>query len=81
MSCSFEPTSRHLLVSTRPSQKHPNVRHMVYEISENSASNENTCTLNLIQTYTGASVQKLLAKSKLFNYNSQLYGVAPDEPS
>ena len=81
MSCSFETNSRHLMVSTRPSQKYPNVRHLIYELSmsNNQASSEPNCSLNLIQTHVGSSVQKMLAKTKLFSYNSELYGCAPEE--
>jgi hypothetical protein len=34
MSCSFEANSRRLLITTRPSQKHPNVRHLIYEFGK-----------------------------------------------
>ncbi len=81
MSCSFEPNSRNILVSTRPSQKYPNVRHLVYEFNktQQEEEEESSLNLNLLQTFTGSSVQKMLAKSKLFMHDSELYGCAPDE--
>ena len=85
MSCSFEASTRNLLVSTRPSQKYSNVRHLVYELHSSpsnqasASSSAVNCSLNLVQTYVGSNVQKMLAKSKLFSYNSLLYGCAPDE--
>jgi hypothetical protein len=77
MNCYFEPESRHILVSIRPTQKYPKVRNLVYELSSSSES----IRLNLIQTYYGSSVQKMLARSKLFLYNSELYGCSPCEES
>ncbi len=80
MSCSFEPYSRKILVSTRPSQKYPNVRHLVYEFNKTqSDEDESILNLNLSHTFAGSNVQKMLAKSKLFMHNSELYGCAPDE--
>jgi hypothetical protein len=79
--CSFEPTTRNVLVTTRPTQKHQSVRHMTYEFLSNPSFDDTSFSLNLMQTYIGAPVQKLLSKSKLFTYNSNLYGCAPDEPS
>jgi hypothetical protein len=76
MSCHFDTLSRHLLVSTRPMQKYPNVRHFVYEISTTPEAN---AQLNLIQTFNGSNVQKMLARSKLFCFNSELYGCSPCE--
>jgi E3 ubiquitin-protein ligase RFWD3 len=81
MSISFEPITGHLLVSTRPSQKHSTVRNLIYELTLNHVNGENVYSLNLIQNYVGGPVQKLLARSKLFYHNQQLYGCAPDEPS
>ncbi len=82
MSCHLEPTTRHVLVSTRPSQRYPNVRHLVFEFQSRvnpDSNNEMTHSLNLLQTFNGANVQKLLARSKLFCLNNQLYGCAPCE--
>ena len=80
-SCSFEPITRNVLVTTRPSQKNSSVRHMVYEVISNSSFDETNYSLSLLQTYIGAPVQKLLSRSRLFYFNSQLYGCAPDEPT
>ncbi|CAF0874459.1 unnamed protein product [Brachionus calyciflorus] len=82
MSCSLEPSSGHILVSTRPTQKHPNVRHLVYELlKSNNTESENAYALNHIQTYKGSNIQKMLARSKLFCFNSQLYATVPCEAS
>ena len=82
MSCNFEPVTRHILLSTRPTQKHLTVRHLIYEFnSTNQEDADAMCSLNLNQTYLGSNVQKMLAKSKLFTYDTQLYGCAPDEAS
>lgn len=80
-SISFENTTRTLLVTSRPNNKQASVRHMIYEMTSNTSFDETSYSLSLIQTYIGAPVQKLLSRSKLFYFNSQLYGCAPDEPS
>lgn len=80
MSCTVEMSTRHVLVSTRPTQKHPNVRHLVYELkSVNTESSELAYSMNHITTYNGSNIQKMLARSKLFCMNSQLYGCVPCE--
>lgn len=82
MSCSLETSTRHLMVSTRPTQKHPNVRHLVYELtSSSSESSDLSYSLNHIQTHNGSNIQKMLARTKLFVLNSQLYASAPCELS
>lgn len=92
MSCSFEHSTRHLLLSTRPSQKCPKVRHLVYEIAKNknradqadessASADMNEYSMNLIQTFTGSNEQKMLARSKLYSIDSNLYAFASDEPS
>ena len=77
MSCSYEATSRHVLVSTRPSQKHQSVRHLVYELT----NTETTNSLNHLQTFYGSHVQKILARSKLFCIDTHLFGCSPCEDS
>lgn len=47
--------------------------------STSASAEAESCNLNLLQTYVGSTVQKMLAKSKLFMDNSELYGCAPDE--
>jgi hypothetical protein len=79
--CSFSQETRNILVTSRPTQKQPTVRHTVYEMTSDTVLDETNYSLTSIQTYIGASVQKLITKSKLFYYNSKLYGCAPDEPS
>ena len=79
MSCYYEPATKHILISTRPSEKHPSARNLVFEMSSNAGEADNTLRLNLIQTFTGSNVQKLLAKSKLFTLNSELYGCSSCE--
>jgi hypothetical protein len=82
MSMSYH-NSGHVLVSTRPTQKNPKVRHLVYEFtSHNVNANEasaSASTLSLLQTYYGSNVQKMLARSKLFFCDSRLFGLSPCE--
>ena len=81
MSCCFEQTTRSILLSTRPTQKHLRVRHLTYEFNPtNTEDPDAQCSLTLKQTHLGSNVQKMLARSKLFLYDSQLYGCAADEP-
>ncbi len=82
MSCSFEPNTRSVMLSTRPTLKHLNVRHLTYEFEpiDNDEENPNIA-LNLIHTYSGGKTQQKLAKSRLFTYDSRLYGCASEEPS
>jgi E3 ubiquitin-protein ligase RFWD3 len=87
MSCYLEPATRHVLVSTRPSSRHATVRHLVYEFTMSAnaegvaaaSGDNNSHALNLLQCFNGSSVQKLLAKSKLFCVSGQLCGAAPCE--
>ena len=79
MSCHLEPSTRHLLVSTRPSAQHTNVRHLVYEFMSNNNQAQVEHSLNVLQIFNGSNIQKLLARSKLFCQNSQLFGLAPCE--
>ncbi len=91
MSCSFEQQTRHLLISTRQSQKCPRVRHLVYEMAHQNASSteaaadyssSSSYSMNLIQTFQGSTEQKMLAKSKLYSLDaSELYACASDEPT
>lgn len=84
MSCSIEPTTGHVLVSTRPTQKYPTVRHIVYELlkkKNNTETSESCYSLNYIQNYNGSSIQKMLARSRLFCLESQLYATVPCESS
>jgi hypothetical protein len=76
MSMSYH-NSGHVLVSTRPTQKYPTVRHLVFEFS--CQNNSENSSLSLIQTFNGANVQKMLARSKLFFMDSKLYGLSPCE--
>jgi E3 ubiquitin-protein ligase RFWD3 len=77
MSGFFEPTTRNILISTRPTQKYPNARHLTYELN----TVDNNVTLNLLNTHVGPKVQELMSKSKLFSLDNKLYGCASDESS
>jgi E3 ubiquitin-protein ligase RFWD3 len=80
MSCYLEPSTRHMLVSTRPSARNSQVRHLVYEfMSSSNSDGPMSHSLNLLQCFSGSNVQKLLARSKLFCMDGQLYGAAPCE--
>lgn len=70
-SVSFEKSTRHILVSCRPSQKHPHARHLVCElqkvnISSDSAALNNVITVNTIHTFRGGTTQKVLSRSCIF---------------
>lgn len=79
MCCSYESQTKSVLVSARPSSKYSYVRHLVYELNAQNQESEINYSLNHVQTYNGSSVQKLLAKTRLYTYQSQLYGCAPCE--
>ena len=56
------------------------MRHLTYEFNPVSKDEiDPNVTLNLSRTYNGANSQKMLAKSRLFTYESRLYGCAPEE--
>lgn len=86
MTCSsFESQSGLLLVSIRPTEKHPSVRHLSYEFSINKnqeESNDDTSSqvsLNLLNSFIGAPKStQFLSKSKIFQYNNEIYACAPD---
>ena len=82
MSCCFEPNTRSVLLSTRPALKNLTVRHLTYEFNPINNDEENpNIALNLVNTFNGAATQDKLAKSRLFTYDSRLYGCASEEPS
>lgn len=83
MSCSVETNTGHVLISTRPTQKYPTVRHIVYEFmrKNDQETSESSYGLNFIQNYNGSSIQKMLARSRLFCFDSQLYASVPCESS
>jgi len=85
MSCCYEPISRNILLTTRPSQKHSTVRHLIYEFKPTTTNTDDetnlNVSLNLTQTFLGSNVQKILARSKLFTHDSKLFGCASDEAS
>ncbi|XP_013408860.1 E3 ubiquitin-protein ligase RFWD3 [Lingula anatina] len=67
----FEPCTRHVLVSLRPTSKHPSVRHQMYEltttnISQDPSQIDNVCSGNLVQTFHGGNTMKMLARGRLF---------------
>lgn len=76
LSCqSFEPTTRHLLCSFKPSQKHPSVRHQLCElncvnISADPTALDMTCSCDIVQTFHAGRTQTLLSKSLLLPHPS-----------
>jgi hypothetical protein len=83
MSCFYETNSKHILVSTRPNEKNPYTRQLVFELSKATSDPESDSNLRLnrIIEYKGTNIQKLLARSKLFMFNSELYGCSSCEKS
>lgn len=70
-SVSVEKSTLHILVSCRPSQKHPHARHLVCElqkvnISADSAILNQVITANTIHTFRGGTTQKVLSRSCVF---------------
>lgn len=68
---SLEKSTRHILVSCRPSQKYPHARHIVCElqsvnISPDAAVINQIVTVNLIHTFQGGTTQKVLSRSCIF---------------
>jgi E3 ubiquitin-protein ligase RFWD3 len=84
MTCSsYDPQSGLLLVSMRPTEKHPSVRHLAYEFSvnknEESTDYTSQVSLNLLNNFIGAPKStQFLSKSKIFQYNNEIYACAPD---
>ena len=77
MSCHYEPHTKHILISSRPSEKHPNMRQLVYDLEKNTETNE--LRLNQIAVFKGSNEQKFLARSKLLALNAELYGCSSCE--
>ena len=77
MSCHYEPNTKHILISSRPSEKHPNMRQLVYELDKSMDTNE--LRLNQITLFKGSNEQKFLARSKLFSLNTELFGCSSCE--
>ncbi|CAF0765691.1 unnamed protein product [Didymodactylos carnosus] len=69
-----------LLASFRPSETCTHTRHQLYELSSRPIeNNESMITLNLIRSFDGSKVQKLLSRSKISIRNEQSYIISPDE--
>ncbi|KAL5007256.1 hypothetical protein ScPMuIL_016062 [Solemya velum] len=85
----FEPRTRHLLASFRPTAKHGTIRHQLCEltctnISSNSSVINNVCSCNIIHTFHGGRTQTVLSKSMLIPHpadNNRLLVCAGDEAS
>lgn len=70
-SLSFEPSSRLLLVSMRPTEHHRNARHIVCELNKeisDASCTESKFQCNVIQTFVGGVSQKLLMRSRIFTH-------------
>lgn len=88
-SLSFEPVTRHILASFRPSAKHSSVRHQMFELAAtnpNPSSTDTICTCNLVNTYHGGGTMRLLGKSSIFcqsinSTNDRVLVAAGDEAS
>lgn len=83
----FEPNTRHLLCSFKPSQKHATVRHQLCEMNYMNVSVDPTaldmsCSCDIIQTFHAGRTQTLLSKSILLPHpkmENNLYVCAGDE--
>ena len=87
-SLSVDDGSRHLFTTYRPTQRHPCVRHVLYELSVDPIDNVNAppariYTCNAIHTLHGGSTMKILARSQLIAHPTGKGGllVAGDEAS
>lgn len=60
VSMSYDPQTEHVLLSTRPSQNHPQGRHILANIFK---LGENLCSLQVLHTFTGSKVQSQLSRS------------------
>nr|XP_045626298.1 E3 ubiquitin-protein ligase RFWD3-like isoform X2 [Procambarus clarkii] len=68
---SLEKSTRHILVSCRPSQKYPHARHIICElqsvdISSDLAELNQVVTANTIHIFQGGTTQKVLSRSCAF---------------
>ncbi len=87
---SLEQHSRQILATYRPKSGSPSVRHCMYELSTTHLATHLTspgndfCTLNIVQTFYGGSIHKLLSRSRLVLHpdgNDRLLVCAGDEAS
>lgn len=67
-SLSLETSTRHILVSCRPSQKFPHARHLICELQNVNISSDptvrnNVVTANTVHTFQGGTTQKVLSRS------------------
>ncbi|XP_076371243.1 mutagen-sensitive 302 [Tachypleus tridentatus] len=70
-SLSYESSTSHILVSCRPSNKQPQVTHMVCELSLTNVSSDptivdNKCVCNVVQVLHGGQKQIQISRSRLF---------------
>ena len=74
----YDPTTNHLIASFRP-QSHP-THHELYElITQPNPSLK--ISLQLIQTFTGSSINIILSRSKILHKNLETYLLASDNGS
>ena len=69
-SVSFEESTRHVLVSCRPGQKHPHARHIVCELQSVQVSSDlavcnQVVTANTVHSFRGGTTQTVLTRSCL----------------
>jgi hypothetical protein len=63
----FEPVTRHILVSTRPTPKNP-TRHMVCEMTHHKYEGSGAAFgCNVVKTYTGGSMLGKMYRPKIFS--------------
>ncbi|CAL4138231.1 unnamed protein product [Meganyctiphanes norvegica] len=70
-SFSFERTTRHILVTCRPSQKSPHARHLICELTTVNLSTDVgsapniVVSANIVNTFRGGTTQKVLSRTCL----------------
>ncbi|KAJ8298684.1 hypothetical protein KUTeg_022744 [Tegillarca granosa] len=85
----FEPTTRHILASFRPTAKHPTIRHQMCELVSRSFSTDptvidNICSCNIIHTFHSSRSHTMLSKTKIFPHpadENRLLACAGEESS
>ncbi|KAK3102173.1 hypothetical protein FSP39_009342 [Pinctada imbricata] len=83
----FEPITRHILASFRPTARHPTTRHQVCEMVSSNISTDptrvdNACTCHIIHTFHGGRTQSVLSRSTILPHpqdNSRMIVCAGEE--
>lgn len=79
MSLSYIGDTKQVLVSARPNQRYPNIRHTLCQLGDRYEASNTLLRFDPVHTFKGAATQKMLGRSCLFGYQNSSYIAAYHE--